>query len=250
MRLILLFLTFVFSFSCAQKETTTKPNTSTTSKKLFNEILNAHGVNKFESSKVSFQIDDTQFTHIIDDGRSKITQVRTKENKIHKAQYYGGSIQYYIDNELQDDTYYPRAMLERSLYGFVFTNTIPFSLRTNDVRLKSLNDVTIRKEEHYVLEVTFTEIESDNPDRFLLYINKKNNHISYIALKHKLTSNIPQFRRLTNPRVINGILFQDYIIFTPENTTLPLDQLQQYYENADLKVVRNIDLNNIQVSLN
>lgn len=236
-------------YSCNNSSTETL-DTAYDQEKVLQNILETHGVKSFDENTIHLKIENTKYTHRMMEGRPFLSQERIKDLQTHKATYYGGTVNYLIDGSLQDESTYPRMMLERSLYGFLQTYFIPFTLRTNDVKWSSLPEVTIRSAEYFVLQGQITNEIPLPPDTYILYIDKEKFTIDYLALRHPLTSNVNQFRRMINPRKINGVLFQDYIIFTPKDSTIPLEQLYEYFNKTDLKVIRTIALNEIEVDPN
>ncbi|MEP0264473.1 DUF6503 family protein [Dokdonia sp.] len=242
----------LLTLSCKQKNSST-PNeplvNETTSVDLFQKAMDAHGGEElFKKSLINFKIDETSFSLQYDDnGRADFKQIRQKDSDTHLLSYKYGLIQYRINDSLQPEESYSQRMAEISLFGLLYTFSIPFNLTTNDVIISRLPNVTIRQKEYYTLDIQFTKIPDLPEDHFLLYIDVDSNEINYVALQHDLSGSRAQFRRMINPRRTEGILFQDYILFHAKDTITTLDKLYSKYNFGDLKVARTIKFDSINV---
>lgn len=244
--LLLLLTILCINVSCKKSSPNSK-DLDQTSSQLFQKTLNTHGLTKFETSLLKFNFGTTEYTITELNNRALYTMTRYLDHNVYKAIYDGGYLTYSINNELQEDSDFPYQIVQRSLYGFAYCYSIPFSLQTNDVILERKTDVEIRNQDYYTLDVTFTKIPDTPEDQIILYINKETNIIDYTAIKHLLTDFKPQFRRMINPRYIDGILFQDYIQFSSDNDDLKIDQYYSKYNSAELKDLRKVEITNIEV---
>ena len=236
--------------SCQQKNSLdAKKSTEITPKELLQKAMDAHGGEQtFKSSSIDFKIEKTAFNLQYDDnGRADFKQIRQLNSETHELSYKYGLIQYTINDSLQPEEAYSKRMAEISLFGFLYTFSIPFNLTTNDVIISKLPNVTIRQKEYYTLDVQYTKIPDLPEDRFLLYIDVDSYEIKYIALEHDLSGSKPQFRRMINPKRINDLLFQDYILFHTKDTITPLEKFYTKYNQSDLKVARTIQFDSISV---
>jgi hypothetical protein len=240
----------LLTVSCKQKNSleTNKP-IEITSKELLQKAMDAHGGEQaFKSSSIDFKIEQTAFNLQYDEnGRADFKQIRQLNSETHELSYKYGLIQYTINDSVQPDDAYSKRMAEISLFGFLYTFSIPFNLTTNDVIISKQPNVTIRQKEYYTLDVQYTKIPDLPEDRFLLYINVDSYEIEYVALEHDLSGSKPQFRRMTNPKKIEGLLFQDYILFHRNDTITPLEKFYTKYNQSDLKGVRTIQFDSISV---
>ena len=238
------------ALSCKPKNNSTS-NKSITSEISANELLqktiDAHGGEQLlKDSFIEFKIDKTSFSLQYDTGRANFKQIRQLDSDTHTLSYKYGNIQYFINDSLQSEESYSKRMAEISLFGFLYTFSIPFNLTANDVIISKQANVTIRQKEYYTLDVQFTKIPDLPEDHFLLYIDIDSYEIGYVALQHDLSGSKPQFRRMIQPRKIKGILFQDYINYKPKEKFVPLDQLLNLYEDQELVQVSLIENKNIK----
>ncbi|MFT5890478.1 MAG: hypothetical protein ACI9Y7_000570 [Dokdonia sp.] len=219
-----------------------------TANELLQKAMDAHGGEKlFKNSLIEFKIEKTSFSAQYDDGRANFKQKRQVNSDTHILSYKYGLIKYYINDSLQPEEAYSLKMAEISLFGLLYTFSIPFNLTTNDVIISKQHNVTIRQKEYYTLDVQYTKIPELPEDRFLLYIDVDSYEIKYMALLHDLSGSKPQFRRMIEPQKINNILFEDYILFHANDTITPLEGLYAKFNQSDLKVIRTVHFDSISV---
>lgn len=248
--IIVLLLTLM---SCSQnpnKKVNDSSLSNITAKELLQKTIQAHGgENNFKTSAIDFKIENTLFKLQYDNaGRANFKQIRQVDTNQHLLSYESGIIKYSINDSLQPQSSYSQRMAEISLFGFLYTFSIPFNLTTNDVKLSMLPKVSIRSKDYYTLDVQFTKIADLPEDRFILYIDEESYQIKYIALQHDLSGSRNQFRRMINPRKKNQILFQDYILFHEKDSLTTLDNMYEKFNQSNLKVARTITFDSISVN--
>jgi len=236
-----------FAFlGCAQKSSKTAENPEAfTADQLYQKTLKAHGNDSFLSNKINFKIKDASYECFIDQGRYNFEMKREVNNVQNKLTYTGGYIEYRRNDTIQniDGTRY--SIVEKSIFGFPFTYFAPFTLNTNDITLTTLPDATIRSSHYYSLKATFAP-EGDNTtgDEIIMYINQESYVVTYFALNfNKISSDKLLFKRNTNFRHVDGILFYDYDLFV-ENNPDGLNELYQKYNNASLEHLGPVEIVN------
>lgn len=245
-------IAFVLLISgCKQKnnESTEVLIDGPTPKELLQKTMEAHGgENHFKTSLINFKIDNTAFNLQYDNnGRANFKQVREVKTAIHSLSYESGLIEYHINDSLQPQESYSQRMAEISLFGFLYTFSIPFNLTTNDVILSREPNVVIRRKDYYTLDVQFTKIPDIPEDHFLLYIDTETYEIKYIALQHDLSGSRAQFRRMIDSKRVDDILFQDYILFHAKDSLTTLDNMYENFNKSNLKVARTVKFDSIKV---
>lgn len=245
----------LFICSCKQSSNQSQESTENltdglTPKELLQKSMQAHGgENHFKTSLISFKIENTAFNLQYDDnGRANFKQVREVKAATHSLSYESGLIEYHINDSLQPQESYSQRMAEISLFGFLYTFSIPFNLTTNDVILSRQSNVTIRRKNYYTLDVQFTKIPDTPEDHFLLYIDTETYEIKYVALQHDLSGSRVQFRRMIDSKRVDNILFQDYILFHAKDSLTTLNNMYENFNKSNLKVARTIKFDSINVN--
>ena len=103
-------------------------------------------------------------------------------------------------------------------------------------------------EENPALEGGKEESE-DFEDEFLYWINQQTGRMDYMAYTYETEGGGVRFRKAVNPRIINGILLQDYLNYKPEDKNTPLEKMEELYKNGKLELFSEIQLENIEVEV-
>lgn len=237
-------LLICITISCQQKDKTSKEINAVN---LLDRVIEQHGGQTYFSKKIGFTINDTQYSIAYPKGRALYTMERNY-NEIHnKVIYDGGYLKYYKNDSLQEDNSFPYRIIERSLYGTLYGLSIPFNLNNKEYSFSLLENVTIRSQNYYVLQATSPDLQEKKTNEVLLYVAQDDYTIDYLAIDYNAIALQKQFRRLTNDRKIDHILFQDVVIFVAQDSTLSLDKYYTHYNNPKLKHTKTIELKNIEV---
>ncbi len=128
---------------------------------------------------------------------------------------------------------------------------LPYGLNDAAVIKKYLGETTIKDKDYYKIQVTFSADGGgeDHEDVYLYWINKETFTMDYLAYSFAEKDETSfRFREAYNPRVIEGIRFQDYINYKPENNTFTVDQAEELYKEGKLVELSRIDTENPVVS--
>ena len=82
---------------------------------------------------------------------------------------------------------------------------------------------------------------------FLFWCDPESFRGDYFAYSYESDGGGVRFREAINPRIVHGILFQDYNNFKPKSDTVTLDQMQELFETDALEKMSLINLENIKV---
>lgn len=241
--LILLFASCLFV--CCKPKTSHSPSTA---QELLSKTISHHAASSYQDKQLTFTIGDATYTSSFKEQKALYTMTRTFNNVRNHVIYDGGYLKYYKNDSLQSDDSFPYQIIERSLYGLLYSQSIPHNLTSNDITLSVLEDVTIRSKPYYTLQATSKDYQENKNNIIILYISKENYRIEYLALDYNALALTPQFRRLTNPRRINDVLFQDTTIFVSQDSILPLQEFYTHFNVPRLKHTKNIVLENINVT--
>ena len=128
---------------------------------------------------------------------------------------------------------------------------LPYGLNDKAVNKKMVGDAEINGMPYYQLKVTFSQDGggTDHHDEFLYWIHKENFTIDYLAYKFHINEGGLRFREAYNPRVIEGIRFVDYKNYTQEDFNTDLCQLDELFEEGKLKLLSNIETEDVHVNL-
>lgn len=127
---------------------------------------------------------------------------------------------------------------------------LPYGLNDAAVIKNYLGETKINNQDYYKIRVTFSEDGGgeDHEDVFLYWIHQNNFTIDYMAYSFEEDDEISfRFRVAYNPRVVNGIRFQDYVNYKPKDNSYELEQAEDLYKNGELIELSRIETENVTV---
>jgi len=127
---------------------------------------------------------------------------------------------------------------------------LPYGLNDAAVTKKFLGETTINDTAYYKIQVTFSADGGgeDYEDKYLYWINQNTFSMDYLAYSFAESDETSfRFRVAYNPRVVNGIRFQDYINYKPENNSFRVDQSEDLFKQGELVELSRINTENVVV---
>lgn len=143
-----------------------------------------------------------------------------------------------------------RLAFGNSVNSVIYFALLPHGLNDQGLRKEYLGEVKIGKERYHKIRVDFKEVESekDHHDVFIYWIHTKTASMDYFAYQFFTEEGGFRFRSAYNHREVNGIVFQDYINYKPEQDDVALETLDSLYNAGKLKELSRITLSNISVT--
>lgn len=127
---------------------------------------------------------------------------------------------------------------------------LPYGLNDAAVHKTYLGDTKIKDQDYYKIKVTFGEEGGgeDHEDVFFYWINQKSFAVDYMAYSFEESDEVSfRLREAYNSRVVNGIRFQDYINYKPQDNSFTVDQAEDLFKKGDLVELSKIDTENVTV---
>lgn len=127
---------------------------------------------------------------------------------------------------------------------------LPYGLNDAAVNKKYLGETTIDDQNYYKVQVTFSADGGgeDHEDVYLYWINQETFAVDYLAYSFaELDETSFRFRTAYNPRVVNGIRFQDYVNYKPVDNSFTVDEAEELYKKGELLELSKIITENVEV---
>lgn len=203
---------------------------------ILDRALEAHGSQRLREVNYSFIFRGKRFEFIIENGKEVYRSFYEKEGTTYYDRIESGTFHRLIDDV-------PQTLNEKESYsGFetlnsvIYFATLPHKLRDPAVNLYTAGTATIKGKAYDVLRVNFDEEGGgvDHDDNFLYWINQETGRIDYLAYDYKTNKGGVRFRSAFNPRVVAGVLFQDYVNYKAPIGTALID-LPAHYEQDKLE---------------
>lgn len=135
-----------------------------------------------------------------------------------------------------------------ALNSIIYFALLPRFLSDDAVHAKLLDNETINTKEYYTIRVTFSEAGGgdDFEDVYRYWFDTEDYSMDYLAYSFWENEGGSRFRKATNVRRVNGILFQDYINYTGPSPD-SLEYISGLYREGKLEKLSEIKLDRLKV---
>ncbi len=231
----------------ATPETTLEIQETDMAKTVLNDATEAHGGDLYNTASYSLTFRERAYTFTNDNGR----YVYTMKGKQGKKEIYdvldNGKLTREINGTPVKLSARDISKYTASVNSVIYFATLPHKLHDAAVNKTYEGTTTIKGEDYDILGITFNQENGgkDYDDEFHYWINKKTKRIDYLAYNYLVDGGGVRFRSAYNPRMVDGILFQDYVNYKAPLKT-PLAALPALYEKGALKELSRIVTEDVQ----
>lgn len=245
LEIILIISLLLFLGACSVKKqdiykTTSQPLTE--ADRILAKAVKAHGGKKYNTAHYGFIFRKKQYTFQNDNGNYTYTAKSDKDGKEIFDVLENGKLTRTIDGK-------PTRLSEKQINGYsnslnsvIYFATLPHKLQDAAVNKTYQGTTSIKEKPYHVLQISFDEENGgkDHDDIYHYWINQNTNTIDYLAYNFHVNGGGVRFRSAYNPRIVDGILFQDYINYKAAVGT-PLKDLPSLLEKNELKKLSEIN---------
>lgn len=214
---------------------------------LVNELIENHGGSKYDSAHFSFVFRDIEYSFHNKSSSFEYSR-RFRKDSLEILDWMDGN----NFSRLQNGSEMKLSAQEigryrSSINSVIYFATLPHKLNDEAVFKEYLGEDTIRGIAYQLVKVTFSEKGGgeDFDDEFLYWINSKNKNLDYFAYNYKVEGGGTRFRESINRRIVDGIVFQDYINYKAP-IGMELKYLSKLFEKGELKLLSRIEMENIK----
>lgn len=244
------------TFSCNSKkenqDDTVKNNTAekgeplTKADSIVNQAIEAHGGDLYSKADFSFVFREKKYHFKNDSSNYEYSSEVQKGDSLIKDVTVNSDFTRLINGQKQNLTTEDAAKYGESLNSVIYFATLPYKLQDASVNKKFVEKTIIKSKDYEVIEVTFGKDGGgkDFDDEYMYWINKETHKVDYLAYNYQVNGGGVRFRAAFNPRVINGVTFQDYVNYEAPVKTL-LKDLPTLYEQGKLKEASKILTENV-----
>ena len=220
------------------------------SERILFKAFNAHGGKKYDTAHYSFIFRKKKYTFHNENSNYTYTVTYEKNGEENFIELKNDGLTRKVNGKEVELSEKEQASHLGSLNSVIYFATLPHKLYDPAIKRSYQGETTIKGKEYDVLEVTFNEEGGgpDHDDEYYYWINKETNRVDYLAYNYQVNNGGVRFRTAYNPRVVNGILFQDYVNYKADVGT-PLASLPKLFEKEALKKLSVIETENV-VELN
>lgn len=246
---LLFFITGISLTCCNKADKFTPQHNPESSSETFLKILQAHGDSLFMNSTIEFQVNNTNYLLTHNHNRRIIEMTQDFGSNNHRVFYDGGNIQYFINDSLYPKSGYNQEIINLKLDVFPYLFGIPNYLKNTDTKLRNIAPQEIRNKNYLSIKAVVYNGEHTPADHYILYINPENYIVEYLSIDHHQFDNF-SFRRNTNFRRINGVLFSDFYAFSISRDSTVIYNLANKFNTTELKYLNKVEYKNITIKNN
>lgn len=237
---ILYLCTFLALYSCGENK----------AQRVVDNAIEKHGGKAYQDLELEFDFRNRHYTAERKDGVFTYTrQFTDSTGNIKDVLSNTGLVRYRNDSivPISDER---RKAFSNSVNSVIYFALLPFGLNDDAVNKHWMEETTLKGEPYDMVRVTFDQRGGgeDHEDVFLYWIHQQKNTMDYFAYSYQTDGGGLRFREAINPRVVGGILFQDYVNYKPEDESVPLEQLQALFVSGELEKLSEIRLENLRVN--
>lgn len=250
MKYIFIALLSLLVFSC-KNETKEK---SLSADEIINKSIEVFGGEVFDAHTVIIKFDfrDIHYKSTYTPEARVLSRFIKKENDTILDVLKGETFQRYVNEmpiKVEDSMAVKYTASVNSVHYF---STLPYGLNDKAVNKTLLGEERIKTKDYYIIKVTFNEEGGgeDYEDVFVYWIDKQNFKANYLAYSYNEDDGIGmRFREAYNERYVNGLRFVDYNNYKAEDASTELFDLGKAFKNNQLKLLSEIELENVKVDL-
>jgi hypothetical protein len=240
--IIYLFLAFSVLTSC---------ETKSEAQKIVDQSIKAHGGKLFEKAKISFDFRDRYYEIFKSPNRYEYTREFTDSTGLVRDVLNNEGFLRTINGDPVQLTEERIGAFSRSVNSVAYFAFLPYGLNDPAVYKTYLGEDEINGKKYHLVKVTFSEDGGgeDFDDIFLYWFDKETFLIDYLAYSYHTDGGGVRFRKAIQQHQVDGLIFQDYENYKPEDKNTPVDQMGNLYKEGRLELMSEILLENIQVEL-
>lgn len=234
----------LIAFACSSPE---KPLNS---EAIIANAINTHGLDAITNKKIEFDFRDRHYSVLREDG--KYTYTRSFQDSLGYVEdilINSSEFTRLVDgNEIEVDSIWT-GKYSSSVNSVLYFIQLPLTLM-DPAAMKTYKGITtVKGKNYYLIEVRFTEENGgeDFEDVFLYWFDEQTFSMDYLAYSYITEGGGVRFREAYNNRTINGIVFQDYINYKPEDKLTPLEEMSSLFDKGELIELSRIENVNISV---
>lgn len=142
-----------------------------------------------------------------------------------------------------------KSRYRNSVNSVIYFALLPYGLNDPAVQKRYLGEVTIKGEPYHKIEITFRREGGgqDYEDEFIYWFHREKHTLDYLAYRFHTDGGGTRFREAYRRHQNGGLLLTDYYNYVGPKNDTPLTDFDRLFEQGDLEIISDIDLENLQV---
>ena len=218
---------------------------------IIDRAIEAHGGERYEKVEISFDFREIHYKILKSPRRFEYSREFTDSlGQVLDVLNNDGFVRTVNGKEVSI-TEERRQAYSNSVNSVAYFAFLPYGLNDPAARKGWKGETELEGQTYDIIEVSFHEEGGgeDFEDEFFYWINQENNRLDYLAYTYHTEGGGLRFRKAVNPRMVNGILVQDYENYKPKDKTIALADLEELYRSGQLELLSEIVLGNVKVEV-
>lgn len=209
--------------------------------------LTAHGGERYEAAAYRFTFRNMAYTFTNKAGSYVYTRTQQQDEKTVVDVLDGSKLSRTVDGNPVELDEKKRTAYSNSINSVIYFATLPHKLLDPAVNLNYAGEQTVGEQTYDLLRVDFDQEGGgeDHDDNFVYWINRDTDRIDYLAYDYRTDGGGVRFRSAYTPRLVDGILFQDYVNYKAPLGT-KLEDLTGMYERGELEELSRIETEDVE----
>lgn len=222
----------------------------TEAEKIVDKSIASHGGESYKSARIDFDFRDIHYQILKSPDRFEYTREFSDSLGQVKDLLNNEGFTRWIDGVEVDTLSEERiGAFSRSVNSVAYFAFLPYGLNDPAAIKSYLGETTLNGENYHLIKVTFQQDGGgeDFDDEFLYWIGTEDFYVDFMAYSYHTDGGGVRFREVSSVVTVDGIRFQNYLNFKPEDKNTPVENMQELYEKGNLELLSEINLENIQV---
>lgn len=233
---ILIFTVIICTISCKKEKTKAE--------QIIDECIVNHGGTNYDHINLSFDFRDKTYKVLKKEGDFKYERIGKDS--------LGNEIRDIFTNESFERTIAGKKVnlvdsmvtkYKNSINSVIYFAMLPQPLNDPAVIKTYLGEGTLGGQKYHKLKITFKPENGgkDHEDVYIYWINQQTKLMEYFAYSYKVDGGGIRFRESIKSQTIAGIRFQDYINYSPTDSTYSLENLDKAFTDGKLQELSRIE---------
>jgi len=216
---------------------------------VINKAILEHGGIRYDNMSVEFDFRDRHFKALIKNGKYVYESTFQSEDGWVKDVYQNDSFKRIVNEKEIELNIQNRADFQNATNSVIYFALLPFHLDDPVINRQLMRSVRIKGEPYFKVEVTFGDGGGERfENAYIYWIHKEHFTVDFFAYSFNVNGGGVRFREATDVQIVEGIRFQNYNNYTIEED-YPAHELDYAFEQDRLRLISEINLENVQVSL-
>lgn len=216
---------------------------------IVDEAIKAAGGDHYNQVEIEFTFRDRDYGAKFKDGYFEYVRLFKDSAKVYRDVLTNDGFHREINGKKVEIPDSMAAKYANSVNSVIYFALLPKGLNDPAVNKEYLGTKQIKGQDYHKIKITFDQKGGgkDFNDEFVYWINKKNQHVDYLAYKYHTDGGGMRFREAYNARTVGGIRFVDYVNYKPKEDVALLN-IDDAFMNGKLEELSRIDLENLKVT--